>query len=55
MSLFIIKMVLIVKALLAASVLLSLRFSLTESAPESALVTKISGFSGTFPSKHYAG
>ncbi|XP_018490155.1 serine carboxypeptidase-like 21 [Raphanus sativus] len=45
----------IVKALLAASVLLSLCFSLTESAPESAQVTKLSGFSGTFPSKHYAG
>ncbi|KAF8092668.1 hypothetical protein N665_0406s0013 [Sinapis alba] len=44
-----------VKTLLAASVLLSLCFSVTESAPKSAQVTKLSGFSGTFPSKHYAG
>ncbi|CAH8354942.1 unnamed protein product [Eruca vesicaria subsp. sativa] len=48
-------MVSILKALLAASVLFSLRLSVTESAPESAQVTKLSGFSGTFPSKHYAG
>ncbi|XP_013631383.1 PREDICTED: serine carboxypeptidase-like 20 isoform X1 [Brassica oleracea var. oleracea] len=27
----------------------------TESAPESALITKLPGFSGTFPSKHYSG
>ncbi|KAL5562218.1 hypothetical protein UlMin_031965 [Ulmus minor] len=28
---------------------------LTQSAPESALITKIPGFSGTLPSKHYSG
>lgn len=27
----------------------------TESAPQSALITKLPGFSGTFPSKHYSG
>ncbi|CAA7396129.1 unnamed protein product [Spirodela intermedia] len=30
-------------------------FSLVSSAPESALVTHLPGFNGTFPSKHYAG
>lgn len=28
---------------------------LTHSAPETALVTQLPGFSGTFPSKHYSG
>lgn len=27
----------------------------TQSAPESALITQIPGFSGTIPSKHYSG
>ncbi|CAH2052304.1 unnamed protein product [Thlaspi arvense] len=40
---------------LVASILLSLGFAITESAPESALVTNLPGFNGTFPSKHYAG
>ncbi|KAL1217994.1 Serine carboxypeptidase-like 21 [Cardamine amara subsp. amara] len=44
----------LVKAL-AASILLCLCFAITESAPKSALVTKLPGFNGTFPSKHYAG
>ncbi|XP_024009668.1 serine carboxypeptidase-like 21 isoform X1 [Eutrema salsugineum] len=44
----------LVKALVA-SILLSLGFEITESAPESALVTKLPGFNGSFPSKHYAG
>ncbi|CAD5327734.1 unnamed protein product [Arabidopsis thaliana] len=35
--------------------LLSLVFVITESAPESALITKLPGFEGTFPSKHYSG
>ncbi|CAH9093983.1 unnamed protein product [Cuscuta europaea] len=30
-------------------------FQLIKSAPEGALVTQVPGFSGTFPSKHYAG
>lgn len=32
-----------------------LSFVLIQAAPESALVTKVPGFSGTLPSKHYAG
>lgn len=32
-----------------------LRFVPIQSAPESAIVTQIPGFSGTLPSKHYAG
>ncbi|KAL4355966.1 hypothetical protein AHAS_Ahas09G0039500 [Arachis hypogaea] len=32
-----------------------LSFVLTQSAPESALITQIPGFNGTLPSKHYAG
>ena len=32
-----------------------LSFVLTQSAPESALVTQVPGFNGTIPSKHYAG
>ncbi|CAA7023710.1 unnamed protein product [Microthlaspi erraticum] len=38
-----------------ALILLSLGFAITESAPESSLVTKLPGFNGSFPSKHYAG
>jgi len=30
-------------------------FVTSESAPESALVTQLPGFTGTFPSKHYSG
>ncbi|XP_034691735.1 serine carboxypeptidase 1-like [Vitis riparia] len=30
-------------------------FVLTEAAPQTALVTKLPGFNGTFPSKHYSG
>ena len=30
-------------------------FDLTSHFPESAIVTQIPGFSGTLPSKHYAG
>ncbi|XP_010466954.1 PREDICTED: serine carboxypeptidase-like 21 isoform X1 [Camelina sativa] len=40
---------------IVASILLSFCFAITESAPESALITKLPGFNGTFPSKHYAG
>ncbi|CAL9222352.1 unnamed protein product [Arabidopsis halleri] len=40
---------------IVASILLSLCFAITESAPKSALITKLPGFNGTFPSKHYAG
>lgn len=40
-------------ASLAIAILCS--FSLVSSAPESALVTNLPGFVGTFPSKHYAG
>ncbi|XAR60886.1 Carboxypeptidase C [Bertholletia excelsa] len=32
-----------------------LSLTLTESAPEGALVTQLPGFNGTFPSKHYSG
>ncbi|KAF1895873.1 hypothetical protein Lal_00037990 [Lupinus albus] len=34
---------------------ISMNFVLTQSAPESSLVTQLPGFNGTFPSKHYAG
>ncbi|EFH59863.1 hypothetical protein ARALYDRAFT_480041 [Arabidopsis lyrata subsp. lyrata] len=40
---------------IVASILLSLCFAITESAPKSALITELPGFNGTFPSKHYAG
>ncbi|CAA7023709.1 unnamed protein product [Microthlaspi erraticum] len=40
---------------LVALILLSLCLAITESAPESALVTNLPGFNGSFPSKHYAG
>ncbi|XP_015077397.1 serine carboxypeptidase 1-like [Solanum pennellii] len=42
------------KLLLIAS-LLTFLFLVTEGAPQSALVTQIPGFNGTFHSKHYAG
>ncbi|VYS58556.1 unnamed protein product [Arabidopsis thaliana] len=45
---------LLVEAIIA-SILLSLCFKITESAPKSALITNLPGFNGTFPSKHYAG
>jgi hypothetical protein len=32
-----------------------LSFMLTQSAPETALVAEIPGFTGTLPSKHYSG
>ncbi|CAN8232401.1 unnamed protein product [Cochlearia groenlandica] len=35
--------------------LVSSLFVITESAPESAIITKIPGFNGNFPSKHYSG
>ncbi|GAB4830358.1 Serine carboxypeptidase-like 20 [Ancistrocladus abbreviatus] len=38
-----------------SSIAVILSFVLTESAPQSALVTQLPGFNGTFPSKHYAG
>ncbi|CAL0328184.1 unnamed protein product [Lupinus luteus] len=34
---------------------ISLSFVLTQSAPESSLITNLPGFNGTLPSKHYAG
>ncbi|XP_019432599.1 PREDICTED: serine carboxypeptidase-like 20 [Lupinus angustifolius] len=34
---------------------ISLNFVLIQSAPKSSLITKLPGFNGTFPSKHYAG
>lgn len=36
-------------------VLAALSFAIVHSAPESAIVTKVPGFDGTLPSKHYAG
>ncbi|KAG9447473.1 hypothetical protein H6P81_013601 [Aristolochia fimbriata] len=37
------------------AVLLTLKYSVAESAPDSALVTHLPGFDGTIPSKHHAG
>ncbi|KAG9447296.1 hypothetical protein H6P81_013424 [Aristolochia fimbriata] len=37
------------------AVLLTLKYSVADSAPDSALVTHLPGFDGTIPSKHYAG
>ncbi|CAL0328182.1 unnamed protein product [Lupinus luteus] len=38
-----------------ALISISLSFVLTQSAPESSLITNLPGFNGTLPSKHYAG
>ncbi|KAK9756279.1 hypothetical protein RND81_01G086500 [Saponaria officinalis] len=43
------------RSLLLLSTVLLLCSVLSESAPQSALVTQLPGFNGTFPSKHYAG
>ncbi|KFK23486.1 hypothetical protein AALP_AAs46213U000900 [Arabis alpina] len=40
---------------LVFTTLVSSVFVVTESAPDSALITKLPGFDGTFPSKHYSG
>uniref|UniRef100_A0A1J3IGU3 Carboxypeptidase n=1 Tax=Noccaea caerulescens TaxID=107243 RepID=A0A1J3IGU3_NOCCA len=45
----------LVKFLVAVKLFFSVFVVTTESAPESALITKIPGFDGTFPSKHYSG
>lgn len=47
-------MVLLVKVLVFVTLLSSV-FVIIESAPESALITKLPGFDRTFPSKHYSG
>ncbi|ESQ56450.1 hypothetical protein EUTSA_v10027269mg, partial [Eutrema salsugineum] len=49
-------MVFITMSLLVKALVFVTFFVVTaESAPESALITKIPGFDGTFPSKHYSG
>ncbi|VVA92715.1 unnamed protein product [Arabis nemorensis] len=41
--------------LFVSLILLSLSFAITDSAPQSALITKLPGFNNKFSSKHYAG
>lgn len=41
--------------LLLSLIYVFLSFLPTQSAPQSALITQIPGFSGTLPSKHYSG